>query len=448
MKRHDRGARRALTTACLALCACAEAEPSRACPIAIAAAESAYLECVEAIGLAVESLTIDASGDIEVRFDDSYTPEKGELAQRTCEPSTQETLAVGLLACETTELGRPATAERLREQVERAGEAGFSGSVAIVRDGAPVWSGGVGLADRERGIDNDPRTAFDCGSIMKVMTAAAIYQLAAEGLLARDDTLGELFDGVPADKAAITLDQVLTHRAGLHEYHDTQGDFEAIDRKAALRRIFAQELRFAPGAAEAYSNSGYTLLAAVVEDASGTAFPEYLHTRLFAPAMMTRTGVYGDDRWPEGQVAVGYDEDRFGCNSPACWPAPSWALMGNGGLVSTVDDLVRWAAAVDGALLFDGDTRDAYRRDVLGARELWIDGERAHGYSGRNDFGFGAAVGEVPGRRTWVAVASNAAGNHNDSALMAQLLQMTLGGLLTLEPAPYRSRRPHERPRL
>ncbi|MCY0989682.1 serine hydrolase [Nannocystis sp. ILAH1] len=434
MNRDNRGATWRLAVAWVMLVAC-EAGDSPQCPSALAAAESVYRECIAEIGLAAESLTIDVSGDIEVQFDDSYTPEKGELAQETCEPPMQEALALGLLACETTEIGVLASAERLREQVERAGEGGFSGSVAIVRDGALVWHGGVGLADRAHGLANDSRTAFDCGSIMKVMTAAAIYQLAAEGVLARENTLGALLDGVPADKAAITLAQVLTHRAGFHEYHDTQGDFEVMDRSTALQRIFAQALQFSPGSAEAYSNSGYTLLAAVVEEAAGVPFAEYLQTRLFAPAMMTRTGLYGDDLWPEGQVAVGYDEDRFGCNSPACWPEPSWALMGNGGLVSTVDDLVKWSAAVEAGALFDAQTRDAFRREILGTRALSVGGAAAYFYSGRNDFGFGAAVGEVPGRRTWVAVTANAAGNHNNSALMAQLVQMSLGALIELGPS-------------
>jgi CubicO group peptidase (beta-lactamase class C family) len=418
----------------LAAVGCTPAEDTRACPTALAAAEDVYLECLADLGLAVERLEIGVSGDIEVQFAGSSPADAIDLAGRTCEPRMQEALALGLLACETTDIGHPATAEQLRAQVERAAGQGFSGSVAIVRDGAPVWSGGVGFADRERQRPNTPDTAFDCGSIMKVVTAAAIFQLEADGLLSRQTTLGALFDDVPADKAAITLDHVLTHRAGFHEYHDTHGDFEVMDRAAALRRIFEQPLLFAPGEAEAYSNSGYTLLAAVVEDVSGEPFPQYLRGHLFAVAGMRSTGLYGDGLWPEGQAAIGYDEDRFACNSPACWPAPSWALMGNGGLVSTVADLVRWTAAIDGALVFDAATRDAYRRDILAGRGLWIDGEPAHAYSGRNDFGFGAAVGEVPSRGTYVVVASNAAGNYNDDALMAQLVQMSLGALVELSP--------------
>ncbi|HET6582014.1 MAG TPA: serine hydrolase domain-containing protein, partial [Nannocystaceae bacterium] len=328
--------------------------------------------------------------------------------------------------------GSPAPADRIEEQVDRAAHEGFSGSVAILRDGAPLWSGGVGLADRERGIANTPTTAFDCGSIMKVMTAAAIFRLEQDGMLSRASTLAELFDDVPPDKAEITIDQILTHRAGFAEFHDTEGDFEAMDRPTALARIFAQELLFAPGTAEAYSNSGYTLLAAIVEDASGLPFADYLRARLFDPAKMDDTGLYGEGRWADGQAAIGYDEGVYGCNSPGCWPAPTWALVGNGGLVSTVEDLLRWTVAVDDAVVLDAATRDAYRDVVLDTRGITIDGEPAYAYSGRNDFGFGAAVGEVPGRATYVVVAANAAAHYNDTALMAQLVQMSLGVLIEL----------------
>ena len=417
----------------LGLSACGEPE-TRECPSAVAMAESTYLECTAQLGLDVESLEIDESGDIAVVFGDAFTPELAEFARRECEPLMEEALTLGLVACEATDVGHPASAAELQEQVDRAGAHGFSGSVVIVRDGMLVWKGGTGLANRERGIENTTETAFDCGSIMKVMTAAAIFQLEEDGVLARDMQLGELFADVPADKAAITLDQVLAHAAGFAEVHDTEGDFEEMDRATALARIFAQELLFAPGTAESYSSSGYTLLAAVVEDASGLAFPAYLRARIFDAAGMHRSGVYGDGLWPAGDAAIGYDDGTFGCNSPGCWPAPTWALMGNGGLVSTVDDLVRWTVAVEDAVLFDATTRDAFRRDVLGSRGVRIDGERAYAYSGRNDFGFGAAVGEVPTRGTYVVVAANAAASYNDTALMAQLVQSALGAYIELTP--------------
>lgn len=422
---------RVLAVASATPIACSESDPPD-CPSAIASARGTYLECVAEIGIEVEHLEITVAGDIDVVFAPSTTAQQAEQAQLECEPLMEEALTLGLVACETTEIGRPASAERIEEQVERAAQSGFSGSIAIVRDGAPLWSGGVGLADRERGIANATTTAFDCGSIMKVMTAAAIFRLEQDGMLSRTATLGELFTEVPPDKAEITLDQILAHRAGFDEFHDTEGDFEPMDRPTALTRILAQELLFPPGTDEAYSSSGYTLLAAVVEDVSGMAFSDYLRVRLFDVAMMPDTGVYGEGLWPDGQAAIGYDDGVYGCNSPGCWPAPSWALVGNGGLVSTVEDLLRWTAAVDEAVVLDAATRDAYRDAVLGTREILIDGQQVYAYSGRNDFGFGAAVGEVPGRDTYVVVASNAAANYNDTALMAQLVQMTLGALIEL----------------
>ncbi len=423
-----------LALACGAMVSCGEApDDGDACPSAIVMAESVYVECVESIGLTVDELEITEAGDISVLFGDGYTDALGELARRECEPAMQETLAVGLLACETTEIGRPAAPEDLAGQVERAAGDGFSGSVAIVRDGAPLWSGAAGLADRDRGIANEPQTAFDCGSIMKVVTAAAVFRLEGEGALSRDAVLADLFADVPPDKAAITLDWILTHRAGFDEFHDTDGDFEPMDRETALARIWEQQLLFEPGTDESYSNSGYTLLAMVVEDVSGLPFDAYVRTELFTPAGMAKSGLYGDGLWADGEAAIGYDDGTFGCNSPGCWPAPSWALVGNGGLVSTVDDLVRWTAAIDGLAILEGDARDAFRRDILGGRGITIDGETVYPYSGRNDYGFGAAIAEVPSRGTVVVVASNAAASYSDTALMAQLLQMTMGALVELE---------------
>lgn len=425
-----------LVLACAATVACSPAEDDvQGCPSAVAMAQSVYLECAESIGLEVDVLEITEAGDISVEFaEDGYTDELGDLARRECEPAMEEALTLGLIACDTTEVGHPAAAAELAAQVERAAAAGFSGSVAIVRDGGALWAGGVGLADRERAIANAPSTAFDVGSIMKVVTAAAIYRLEAEGALSRSDVLGDLFADAPPDKAAITLDWLLTHRAGFDEFHDTEGDFEPMDRATALQRILAQELLFEPGTDESYSNSGYTLLAMVVEDASGLPFAEYVRAELFTSADMANSGSYGDGLWADGEAAIGYDDGTYGCNSPGCWPAPSWALVGNGGLVSTVEDLVRWTAAIDGTAILDEAGREAFRRDVLGGRGITLAGETVYAYSGRNDYGFGAAVGEVPSRDTVVVVASNAAANYSDTALMAQLLQMTMGGLIELQP--------------
>jgi CubicO group peptidase (beta-lactamase class C family) len=92
---------------------------------------------------------------------------------------------------------------------------GFSGVVLVARRGRPIFSSGVGLAGRARRIRVTPRTVFDIGSITKNLTLAAALALVEDGRLDLSDRLGELLSGVPADKQAITVRQLLEHRAGL-----------------------------------------------------------------------------------------------------------------------------------------------------------------------------------------------------------------------------------------
>lgn len=117
---------------------------------------------------------------------------------------------------------------------------------------------------------------------------------------------------MPEDKQAITIDHLLTMRFGLHEYHDRSGDFEAMDRVEAFRRIMNQQLRFQPGGCKGYSNSGYAVLAMIIEEVSGQPYITYLREQIFDPAGMNHTGFYRDRLWTEEQVAYGYDARTFG----------------------------------------------------------------------------------------------------------------------------------------
>lgn len=112
---------------------------------------------------------------------------------------------------------------------------GFSGVVLVARRGRPIFSSGVGLADRARRIRVTPRTVFDIGSITKNLTLAGALALVEDGRLDLSDRLGELLPGVPADKQAITLRQLLEHRAGLPEYvvDAPGGDFVELSRDQA-----------------------------------------------------------------------------------------------------------------------------------------------------------------------------------------------------------------------
>jgi CubicO group peptidase (beta-lactamase class C family) len=295
----------------------------------------------------------------------------------------------------------------LERRVEAAVAAGFSGSVLVTARGVTVLASGYGLADRDNGVPNAVGTAYDFGSVMKDLTAAAIFKLEGEGRIAVTDSLATLFDDVPADKAEITVLQVVQHRAGLDEYHDTEGDFEPMTRLEARQRIFAQELLFEPGTQEEYSNSGYTLLADIVETVSGRGFTDYVRDELLAPAGMQHSGFFGDLVWERVDTAIGYGASTFGGNDPAAWPY-TWALVGNGGLVTTVSDLERWLIAVWGGEVLAPAALDAYRTQYLSGGGAILEGEVVYGYAGAGDFGLGGVAADCPAADSRVIVGTNA----------------------------------------
>jgi CubicO group peptidase (beta-lactamase class C family) len=309
-------------------------------------------------------------------------------------------------------------AERI---VAEAVDDGFAGQLLAVVDGEVVLDRGYGLADAESGVPVDTSTVFAIGSVTKAFTRAAVLKLAEEGELALSDPISRYLDDVPADKRDITIDQLLTMRAGLHEYHDDTGDHQAMTRDEALRRIFGQELRFEPGSAEAYSNSGYTLLAAIIENVTGRTYERYVRDELLTPAGMASSGFHGEtDRWPDAQVARGRNFRVHGDNRPHRWPSPTWALKGAGGMVASAGDLLRWIRAVRAG-------------EILGPEALarfYPQDESNRLYAGGDDFGFITAVMEV---------------DHGDDIVIVNTntgyRAMTLGGrvleALRGEPLPF-----------
>ena len=414
-----------LALSSLTVIACAEPEPA-ACDLAVERATAVYLDCIAELGLEELQFALTPQGDITVEFAAGTTPAQETQASEACEPPMEQTFQLTAIACEHVVVGEPASAEQLTAQIDQAASAGFSGSISIFRDHMLVLETAHGLADRAMAVPNDVTTAFDVGSIMKDLTAVAVFRLEGEGMLARGDTL-DLWFSVPPDKAAITLAQLLAHRAGLHDYHDTTGDFEPLGRDEALARIFGQELLFAPGQDTAYSNSGYTLLAAIVEEASGQPFWGYMRS-ILDEADLTSTGTYGDMLWPASRVAVGYEGLVHGeRNSPLNWGPPTWALIGNGGLVSNVRDLDSFLAQLGGGALLPDDVDDAYRTDHLSPTALTIGDAALFAMSGANDFGFAAVAGVVPSLGVRVVVTSNASPLVDPTTLAAQLLMSVTG---------------------
>jgi len=326
----------------------------------------------------------------------------------------------------TSKPNPPSELEReVRAMIDDAAEAGFEGAILVTVAGERLVTEGHGFARRDDEVQNTPETAFDVGSIMKSFTATALIRLTEAGELELSDTLGDIFPDAPPDKTDITLLEVLQHSAGFDEYHDTEGDFEPMTRLEARERIFAQELAFEPGTDEAYSNSGYTLLADVIETVSGEPFTDHLRRALFEPAGLEQTGFYSEPLWQGVETAVGYDASTFGDNDPAGWPY-TWALVGNGGLVSTVLDLDRWLTALwDGRVVSEA-TLELMRDQYLDAGAAEIDGTTVYAEAGGGDFGLGGVLVFAPEPDTRIIIATNTADTYDIEALALELTLLAL----------------------
>jgi CubicO group peptidase (beta-lactamase class C family) len=298
---------------------------------------------------------------------------------------------------------------RLGAIVESARRRGFSGAVLVARRGRPIFSRGVGLADRARRIRVGPRTVFDIGSITKNLTLAAALALVEDGRLELSDRLGELLAGVPADKQPITLRQLLEHRAGLPQYvvDAPGGDFLELSRRQALRRILDRPLRFEPGSNYGYSDAGYSVAAAVIEDAAGRPVEAFLRERMLRRGGMTSAGFYGD-RWPRPRVAIGYGGKRHGPrNAPDAWSHVSWSLKGAGGAAASAPDLLNWTRRLWGGRVLKATTVRTFYEILAEPERLPRGNDFVLGYGGANDYGFNSAVVEGDRARRLVVVLTN-----------------------------------------
>jgi CubicO group peptidase (beta-lactamase class C family) len=222
-----------------------------------------------------------------------------------------------------------------------------SGTLVAAREGQMLHCRGFGLADREARVAAGCDTVYDTMSMTKQFTAAAILKLEMMGKLRVSDPVAAHLGPVPEDKRRITVHHLLTHTSGLID--SLGGDYEPLSRERMLARARESRLRSLPGRRYHYSNLGYSVLAAIVEKASGMGYEEFLARKLFAPARMTRTG-YVLPEWRPRQVAVEYDARGRPRGRPFehrwAGDGPYWNLRGNGGLLSTARDMFRWHVAL------------------------------------------------------------------------------------------------------
>jgi len=235
--------------------------------------------------------------------------------------------------------------DELLAQSYKAGEPGAA--VIVVRDGKTILRKGYGMANVELGVAIKPEMVFRLGSLTKQFTAVAILMLVEEGRLALDDEISQFLPDFPTQDPPITVEHLLTHTAGIKNYTDLPAWLSLWRQDMTLTQLIDlfkdQPLVFAPGEAWSYSNSGYILLGAIIEQVSGLSYAEFIQQRIFEPLGMKRALYDQTDRLVAGRVA-GYTTGANGVeNAPYLSMSQPYAA---GSLAASVDDLARWDAAL------------------------------------------------------------------------------------------------------
>lgn len=198
----------------------------------------------------------------------------------------------------------------------RANADSFSGVVLVTHDMTPVYQRAVGLANRQAGIPIRLDTKLQVASVTKLYTQIAIRQLEQAGKLKLSDTLGKFLPSYPNPvvRSRVTVELLLQHRSGVGSFWNER----FMARRANIRSIrdymelFQNDsLLFEPGTSQAYSNGGYVLLGAIIEQASGQSYHDYLREHVFKPAGMTNTMPF-DRRVVLSNAAVGYTAQMLG----------------------------------------------------------------------------------------------------------------------------------------
>ncbi|WP_181373092.1 serine hydrolase [Massilia glaciei] len=375
-------------------------------------------------------------------------------------------LALGAIFLLSGSLGMPAAARAdpgLAQRID-AGIAPYfrpdapGATVLVARDGKTVFRKAYGRADLETGRALEPGTVLRIGSLTKQFTAAAILLLAEQGRLSLDDDFRKFLPHYRDPGGTITLEHLLTHTSGIPSYTDLPGYIDGMARDMTVAQMIASfqdaPRLFEPGTRFAYSNSGYFLLGAVIEKVSGRSYADFVAQNIFAPLDMRCSAYEGHARHKVAQ-ARGYRAvaGKFGPHAPLSMTQPYAA----GSLVSCVDDLARWDAAITaGRLLKPASWARAFTPHKPGGGAPDGHGHgHGHGYGwamgalkgsptighGGGINGFSSYAMRLPQEQVYVAVLLNSESGVADPALIAHTaagiaIGKPLGGAGPAAPAP------------
>jgi CubicO group peptidase (beta-lactamase class C family) len=328
---------------------------------------------------------------------------------------------------------------RVDQYLSRMTAFGFSGSVLIAKDDRILSNKAYGMADRANKVPNTTETLFDTGSIAKQFTGAAIFKLEATGKLKTTDVIGKYIENVPADKQAITLDNLLRHRSGVMTAQSISRGDNFGDRDARVRQILSAPLNFAPGERYQYTNAGYNLLAAIIEKVSGQSYQQFLYENLFKPAGMTSTmfqigrfSVPGAGKKIVARLYAGQEDNGV----PQGRENFAWFFTGPGGILTTPGDFFKWHKALLGDLVLPPAAKRKYYElaEVEGTMRNTPRGKMiSHG--GGTTMGTGASLVRYLDAGVMIGVCINNSGEEFNELVTQALGKLIFDGEVQMPPA-------------
>jgi len=320
-------------------------------------------------------------------------------------------------------------------------------AVGLYQDGSIAYARGYGMASLEHDAPITPKTVFYVGSISKQFTAMAAALAMQQGKLAYEDPIRKYLPELPVYADTIKISHLLHHTSGLRDYNTLlaiagRRDEDAWNNTIVLKMTARQKaLNFEPGAEYLYSNTGYTLLATIVERATDTPFAEFADANIFRPLGMASTHYHVDAKRLVKDRALGYGgrDGRWTLDTPINERA------GAGGVYTTVEDLQKWdenfyTGRVGGAeVLKRLQTRGALNGGTTLSYAWGLEIGEYRGlpiveHSGALG-GYRADIIRFPGQHTSIAVLCNLA-SAVPSALARRVADTTLASRFTAPTAP------------
>lgn len=276
-------------------------------------------------------------------------------------------------SCGQTNTNSSSKIQQLEEVIGKFSAYGhFNGSVLVAQNGQVIYQKGMGMADMEWGIPNQPDTKHRIASLTKEFTAMMIMQLVAEGKLELDVPVSTYLPDYPKQNGdQITIHQLLTHTSGTPDV--PQDDQKRHSTKQSVALFAEAPLRFTPGDHFEYSNAGYTLLGYIVETITGKSYDQVLKEKILDPLGMNDTGCDSHHTLIPHR-ARGYEYDKVLGEFYNAKYIDMTVPSGAGSMYSTVEDLYLWDQALYTTKLLPQEYLDMMTKKYV------IDGGGHYGY--------------------------------------------------------------------